>query len=105
MKSIKSFKYVNEKGFEKFLDAYGYKSSDVVGFRIFDKHQCNGNILKHYSIYFDDGERIYFTEVYFKNFNEYKRSLLGFNGNKLLSWWENANVKAYKVCNEVISCW
>ena len=85
MKSIKCFKYVNKKCFSYFLKDYGYKLDDVVGFSYVGKKQYHGNILKEYSIHFNDGEYEYFKVATFKNFNEYKRSSLGFNGNKLLS--------------------
>ena len=105
MKSIKSFKYVSKKCFSYFLKDYGYHLEDVKGFGVAGQKQYHGNILKEYSIHFNDGEYEYFKVATFKNFNEYKQASLGFNSNKLISWWENANVKAYKVCNEVISCW
>ena len=105
MKSIKSFKYVNKKCFTYFLNSYDYNLEDVVGFSFDEQKQYQGNILKWYKIHFKDGEYEYFKVVIFKNFNEYRQSSLGFNGDKLLDWWENANVKAYKTCNEIISCW
>ena len=85
MKSIKCFKYVNKKCFSYFLNAYGYKLSDVKGFSLVEKKQYRNNILKVYFIHFKDGEKEYFKVATFKNFNEYKQSSLGFNGNKLLS--------------------
>ena len=84
MKSIKSFKYFNEKCFSYFLKDYSRKLEDVKGFSVAEKRQYRGNILKIYSIRFNDGEYEYFQTVLFKSFNEYKQSALGFNGNKLL---------------------
>ena len=96
MKSIKYFKYVNENNFNIFLNEYGYSIDDVVGFGLYDKQQYHGNILKVYNIYFKDGEKEYFKVAVFESFNEYRQSSLGFNGNKLLDWWENANIRMYK---------
>ena len=105
MKNIKYFKFVNTKHFNVFLKEYGYTLKDIKGFSFDSKKQYHNNILKVYSIHFNDGEYEYFKVVIFKSFNEYHQSRLGFNGNKLLDWYESANVKAYKVCNETISCW
>ena len=84
MKNIKYFKYVNTKHFNLFLSSYGYKLEDVKGFSVAEQKQYNGNILKIYFIHFNNGEFEYFKVVYFKSFNEYKQTFLGFNGNKLL---------------------
>ena len=84
MKSIKCFKHVNKRCFNLFLKEYGYKLDDVKGFSVAQKSQYHGNILKIYNIRFNDGEYEYFKVVYFKSFNEYHQSSLGFNGNKLL---------------------
>ena len=84
MKSIKSFKYVNKKCFTYFLSYYCYTLEDVKGFSVAGKKQYRGNILKTYNVYFKDGEYEYFKVATFKNFNEYKQSSLGFNGDKLL---------------------
>ena len=86
MKSIKCFKYVNKKCFNYFLESYGYTLKDIKGFSVSSKQQYHNNILKIYAIHFNDGEYEYFKVVYFRNFNEYKQSSLGFNGNKLLDW-------------------
>ena len=96
MKSIKLFKYVNKEKFNIFLSAYGYKLDDVVGFSLAEKRQYHGNILKIYNIRFNDGEYEYFKVVTFRSFNEYRQSALGFNGNKLLDWYEDANVRLCK---------
>ena len=96
MKNIKYFKYVNKEKFNIFLNAYGYKLDDVVGFSLAEKRQCRGNILKIYNIHFNDGEYEYFKVVTFRSFNEYYQSKLGFNGNKLLDWYEDANVRLCK---------
>ena len=84
MKSIKYFKYKNKEKFERFLSSYDYKLEDVKGFVLVEKQQYRGNILKVYSIHFKDGEYEYFKVVYFKSFNEYHQSRLGFNGERLL---------------------
>ena len=97
MKSIKYFKYVNTCEFLGFLSSYGYTLEDVKGFSFDEQRQCHGNVLKWYKIHFKDGEYEYFKEVYFKSFNEYHQSRLGFNGNKLLSWWEDSDIRKYKV--------
>ena len=85
MKSIKCFKYVNKKYFNVFLKDYGYTLKDIKGFKFVETKQYHGNILKIYSIHFNDGEYEYFKVVCFKSFNEYHQSKLGFNGDKLLS--------------------
>ena len=97
MKNIKYFKYKDTYEFKKFLDAYDYRLWDVVGFSYAGKEQYHGNILKEYCIHFKDGEYEYFKIVYFKSFNERNQSRLGFKGDKLLSWYEDANVRKYKV--------
>lgn len=96
MKSIKSFKYVNENNFNIFLNEYGYSIADVAGFSLNKRKQYRGNILKIYIVYFNDGEYAYFKVVAFESYNEYRQSYLGFNGDKLLSWWENAHIRMYK---------
>ena len=103
MKNIKYFKYKNTYNFEKFVKEYGYKLNDVVGFSFSDKQQCHGNILKTYIIYFSDHDHVFFNVVYFKSFNEYHQCRLGFNGNKLLEWYNDANVRKYKV-KDIYSC-
>ena len=97
MKNIKFFKYKNTYEFERFLNAYCYHLEDVKGFSVADQKQYHGNILKLYSIHFNDGEYEYFKEVSFKSFNELHQSRLGFNGDKLLDWYEDADVRKYKV--------
>ena len=96
MKNIKYFKYINTKQFNVFLSAYGYKLNDVKGFSFVSKKQYNGNVLKVYFIHFNDGEKEYFKEVYFKNFNEYRQSYLGFSNIKLSGWCSSADVRLYK---------
>ena len=96
MKNIKCFKYINENNFNIFLSGYGYKLDDVKGFSVIDKKQYRCNVLTTYAIYFKDDEYEYFTVAVFESFNEYHQSRLGFNGNKLLEWWENANIRMYK---------
>ena len=96
MKSIKYFKYKDTSAFENLLSSYEYKLEDVAGFKFIEKKQYCGNVLKLYFICLNDGEEVCFTVVDFKNFNEYHQSRLGFKGNKLLSWCEDANVRRYK---------
>ena len=97
MKKIKYFMYKNTYEYEKFLNAYGYRPEDVKGFSVVGSKHYHGNVLKVYSIWFKDYNEEYFKEVSFKSLNESQRSRLGFNGNKLLDWYENANVRLYKV--------
>ena len=96
MKSIKLFKYKDTCEFESFLNAYDYKFEDVKGFSLAERRQYNGNVLKIYNIRFNDGEYEYFKVVLFENFNEYRQSGLGFNGDKLWSWFQDANIRKYK---------
>ena len=96
MKSIKCFKYMNTKQFNVFLSDYGYAIDDVIGFNLSSVTCYHGNLLKTYVIHFDDGECEYFSVVYFKSFNEYNQSRLGFNGDKLLEWYNKANTRKYK---------
>ena len=85
MKSIKLFKYKDTQGFESLLSSYEYKFEDVEGFKLVEQKQCQGNILKLYYIYFNDGEEICFTVANFKDVHEYHQTKLGFKGNRLLS--------------------
>ena len=101
MKNIKHFKYKDAYSFDRFLSAYGYSLDDVKGFSFAEKRQHNGNILKIYNIHFNDGEYEYFKVVYFKDFNEYKQTFLGFNGEKLLMWYNDANIIWYKFAGKV----
>ena len=102
MKNIKLFKHISTNTFSEFVISYGYNLADVVGYSLVDKEQYHGNKLITYAIYFNDDEYEYFKVVYFKDFNEYKQTFLGFNGNKLLEWYENANLIWYKWKNEFI---
>ena len=97
MKNIKYFKYINTYNFEKFLNRYGYTISDAIGFNLSYKWCYHGNILKQYIIYLNDNEHIYFLTANFKSFNEYQQSRLGFNGDRLLRWYETANIVRYKI--------
>ena len=96
MKSIKCFKYKDTFKFEEFLSAYGYKLEDVRGYKFIGQKQYLGNVLKVYFICLNDGEEVYFKVVIFKDFNEYRQTRLGFNGDKLLSWYEDSVVRTYK---------
>ena len=96
MKEIKNFKYINTHIFSEYVDGYGYDLADAVGYSLFDKKQYRGNIFKTYVIYFNDHDHTYFKVVYFKSLNEYRQSVLGFCGNKLLRWFQNANIVTCK---------
>ena len=96
MKDIKYFKYKDTSNFIGFICSYDYKLEDVKGFSFDEQKQCCGNILKWYKIYFKDGEYEYFKVVIFKSRNEYHQARLGFKGNKLLEWFEDADIKEYK---------
>ena len=96
MKNIKYFKYKNTFAFEKFLCNYGYWVENITGFSYGWKEQYHGNFLKVYLIYFNDGEYKLFRIVYFKSFNECNSARLGFINNKLLMWYDDANVRKYK---------
>ena len=96
MKNIKYFQYKNTKAFEEFLSSYDYKLEDVKGFKLIDQKQYRGNVLKSYFICLKDGEELYFKAVDFASFNEYHQARLGFKGEKLLRWYEDADVRQYK---------
>ena len=96
MNNIKRFKYINTKQFNVFLNEYNYKLDDVKGYSLSYKRCYRGNILKQYIIYLSDHDHIFFSVVYFKSYNEYRQSALGFNGDRLLSWYNDANIRKYK---------
>ena len=102
MKNIKRFKYWYTYEFQKFLESYGYTIDDVKGYNVSSIKRYHGNILKTYLINVYDGESVYFSVAYFKDFNEYNQSRLGFNGNRLLRWCEIAEIKEYKLLGEYI---
>ena len=95
MKNIKLFKHKDTLEFQGFISSYNYKIEDVKGFSLAEKRQCRGNTLKIYSIHFKDGEYEYFKVIRFKSFNEYRQSSLGFNGDKLWSWFQDADIRRY----------
>ena len=97
MKNIKYFKYKNTYNFEKFLREYGYTLSDAVGFSVNVIFHYRGNVFKSYIIYLKDAMLACFKVVYFKSFNEYHQCRLGFNGEKLLEWYNDANIRKYKL--------
>ena len=97
MKSIKYFQYKNTFAFEKFLCDNGYWVENITGFSYGWKEQYHGNILKVYFIHFNDGEYELFRIVYFKSFNECNSARLGLINNKLLMWYDDANIRKYKV--------
>ncbi len=102
MKDIKSFKYKNTYTFERFLRAYGYSMDDISGYSIGWKEQYNGNVLRVYIIYFNDGKYKRFSVLYLKDVNEYKEISTGLKINKLLMWYDSANIVKYKVDNRYI---
>ena len=97
MKNIKYFIYKKTYDFEKFLKENGYKLEDVSGWCLYEKAHYHGNIIKIYDFHFNDGKMKAFSVVYFKSLNEYDKSALGLNGNKLLWWCQGANIVEYKV--------
>ena len=96
MKSIKCFKHINTKQFNVFLSEYGYSLESVKGFNLSSIMCYHGNALEAYAIHFNGGECEYFKVVYFNSFNEYNQSRLGFNGDKLLQWYNKAHIRKYK---------
>ena len=97
MKNIKYFMYKNTREFEKFLNAYGYRLKDVIGFSFAGQKQYHYNVLKLYNIRFNDGEYEYFKVAFFKNIFECDKARLCVSGDKLSDWYKNANVRHYKV--------
>ena len=102
MKSIKYFKYWYSYEFEKTLKDYGYSLEDVKGFSVSSIKRYHGNIWKVYEVYVYDGESVYFSVVYFKSFDEYNKTWLGFNGERLLKWYQKSVIKLYKLNDEYI---
>ena len=97
MKNIKYFEYKNTFAFEKFLCTNHYWVHNITGFKYGWKEQYRGNILKAYFIYFNDNEYKIFRVVYFKDLNECDKARLGLINNKLLMWYDDANIRKYKV--------
>ena len=102
MINIKYFKYWYSYEFERCLKEYGYTLDDVKGFNVSSIKRYHGNVLKTYIVYIYDGESVYFSVAYFKSFNEYNQTWLGFNGDKLLQWYNISGIKLYKLNNEYI---
>ena len=96
MKNIKLFKYRNMREFIVFVGCCGYNLDDVVGFSLDERKQYHGNIWKEYCIHFKDDECANFKVITFKDFHEYHQSRLGFKGNKLFDWFEDADLRQYK---------
>ena len=96
MKDIKYFKYKDTSNFIGFIGSYDHKLEDVVGFSFDEQKQHQGNVLKWYKIYFKDGEYEYFKVAIFKDIHEYHQVKLGFKGNKLLDWFEDADIRVHK---------
>ena len=97
MKNIKYFQYKNTFAFEKFLCTNHYWVHNITGFKYGWKEQYRGNFLKAYFIYFNDNEYKIFRVVYFKDLNECDKARLGLINNKLLMWYDDANIRKYKV--------
>ena len=102
MINIKRFKYWYSFEFESCLKDYGYTIDDVKGYSVSSIKRYCGNILKTYKVYVCDGESIYISVAYFKSFNEYNKTWLGFNGDTLLEWYKKAIIKLYKLNSEYI---
>ena len=96
MKNIKFFKYKSTTKFTNFLNDYRRKPEDVVGFSLDDQKHCCGNTFKEYCVYFSDGAHGFFRVVIFKSFHEYHQARLGFKGNKLFDWFEEADIREHK---------
>ena len=97
MKNIKYFKYKNTFAFEKFLCKHHYWVENIKGFSFGWTERYHGNILKVYMIYFNDNEYKLFRIVYFKSLDVCDKARLGFINNKLLMWFDDANIVKYKV--------
>ena len=102
LKNIKLFTFWYSFEFEKCLKDCGYILEDVKGFRVSSVERFRGNILKEYCIHFKDGKSVYFRVAYFKSFYEHNQSRLGWKGDKLKEWYENALIKFFKLKNEYI---
>ena len=96
MKSIECFKYKDTYNFEKCLKDYGYTIDDVSGYSVSSIKRYHGNVLKTYIVYIFDGESVYFSVAYFKDFNEYHQARLGFSGDKLEDWFQKSYIREYK---------
>ena len=102
MNNIKSFKYWYSFEFDRCLKDYGYTIDDVKGYSVSSIMRYRGNILKTYKVYVYDGESVYFSVAYFKSFDEYNKTWLGLNGDKLLQIFKKAIIKQYKLNGEYI---
>ena len=97
MKDIKHFMYKNTYEFERFLSATSKRLDDVSGYSVGWKEHYNGNVLRVYIIYLNNSEYKLFRIVYFKNIFECNNARLGVINNKLLMWYDSANIRKYKV--------
>ena len=102
MKNINYFKYKNTYTFEKFLHKYGYNMDDIYGYSIGWKEQYDGNVLRVYIIYFNEGKYKRFSVLFLKDFNEYEQSSSGSKINKTLMWYDDADIVKYKHNNRYI---
>ena len=91
MKKIKYFKYNGTNEYWRFI---GMKNA--VGFRVVSVEHYQGNILKVYSILFKGGSEKPFKVVDFKSIFECGHSRLGLKGDKLLEWYNSAQIRRYK---------
>ena len=91
MKKIRYFKYNGTNEFWRFIGVW-----DAVAFRVVSTERYNGNILKVYSILFENGKEKPFKVVYFKNMPECVDSWWGRKGPKLLEWHNSADIREYK---------
>ena len=96
MKNIKHFKYKNTYSFNCFLCECGYSVDDVNGYSVGWKEQYNGNLLRVYIIYFNIGKYKLFRVLFLKDFNEYEQIISCSKINKLLMWYDSANIVRYK---------
>ena len=96
MKNINLFKFKDTSEFWAFLGVRNHKLEDIVGFSLAEQRQCSGNVLKIYNVRFNNGEYEYFKVIIFKDLNEYKQTLFGFGHNKLLSWFEDSDIREIK---------
>lgn len=102
MKNIKHFKYKNTNSFGRFLREYGFNLTDVNGYSIGWNEKYDGNVLKVYIIYFNDGKYGRFSILFLKNIDEYKQISAGIKINKTISWFDAANIAKYKYNDKYI---
>ena len=84
MKSIKSFKYINNINFKDFLNKHGYSLNDVKSFCLNTKRIYHNVMLKVYSFHFNNGGFECFSVAKFKDYNHLTKTSLGLNGSRTL---------------------